>query len=273
MVCITKQEAEIRCKRVRGIIRLMPKIDSATNIIKEALSHHSNPVVSFSGGKDSLIVLKMVRSIRPETIALFANTGNEYNETVPYIRSFSNVVELKPEKTFWQCVKEYGLPENKSKGKRHGNACCFWLKEKPLRKWQKEHNVDLVFTGLTVAESRQRMLTIKRMGYYYFNKQDHAFRCHPIHDWLDQDVWNYILFKGLRYNPIYDIGIPRCGCRFCTAYLTWREVTSLYNEKDTHILARKQGYKLLNDFNTQEGGVRFPGINTGISSALAPGRT
>jgi len=248
MICLSKQEADVKRKQLHTINLLIPKIESAISNVKEALAQHTNPVITFSGGKDSLIVLEIVRSIRPETTALFANTGNEYAETVPYVRSFSNVIELHPEKTFWQCVKEYGLPENKSKSKRHGNACCFWLKEKPLRAWQKENNVDLVFTGLTVAESRQRMMTLKRMGHYYFNKLDKAYRCHPIHNWTSQDVWDYIRFKGLRYNPIYDLGIPRCGCRFCTAYLSWKHITSLYNEKDTHVIARKQGYRLLSDF-------------------------
>jgi hypothetical protein len=43
--------------------------------------------------------------------------------------------------------------------------------------------------------------------------------------------------------------IPRCGCRFCTAYNSWKKTTSLYNEKDTHTLARKQGFKLIGDIN------------------------
>lgn len=242
----------------------MKKIDNAKSIISMVLAKHSNPVISFSGGKDSLTVLDLVRSIRPETVALFSNTGNEYVETVLYTRSVPNIIELKPvmpfvdkngkkqvvkgNRVFWKCVEIYGMPKSKDKSTRHGNACCSWLKEKPLRVWQKENNVDLVFTGLTSAESRQRMLTLKRMGYYYYNKQDSSYRCHPIHDWTEQEVWDYIYFKQLKYNPIYDMGIPRCGCRFCTAYLSWKETTSLYDVGDTKIIMRKLGFKPLDDF-------------------------
>lgn len=238
--CITQKESELRRFHLSSKIvqlRLQPKIDSAISLIESALSTSKNPVINFSGGKDSLVVLDLVRKITLVK-ALFCNTGNEYIETVPYSLSFPDVIELKPEKSFWQCVKEYGLPENKRTGKRHGSACCFWLKEKPLKKYFTENNVDLAFIGLTSDESRQRMMTLKRMGAYYYHKSDKNFKCHPIHDWSSQDVWNYIGLNKLKYNPIYDMGIPRCGCRFCTAYLTWKEITSLYNYKDTQTLMK-----------------------------------
>jgi len=248
MTCITMQEAEANRNRVVGISNLLPKIEWAKLMIKYALGHSSNPVINFSGGKDSLVVLDLVRRIRPTTIGVFANTGIEYKETVPYALSFDNIVELHPDKSFWQCEGEYGLPVMKSKAKRHGNMCCLWLKEKPLVKYYKENNVDLSFTGLTADESRQRKLTLMRMGPYYWHKSDLTYKCHPIYDWTSQDVWDYINFFKLPYNPIYDMGIARCGCRFCTAYLNWKKTTELYNPLDTQILARKQGYALISDF-------------------------
>ncbi len=262
--CITKEDADKKRKTLSKLIELIPKINLAKEVITTALSKHSAPIVSFSGGKDSLVVLDLVRSIRPDTVALFVDTGNEYPETVSFVNSIQNIVTVHPEmpytdeqgnkqivtgnKVFWKCVELYGLPESKDKSSRHGNSCCDWLKERPLRLWQKQNNIDLVFTGLTAAESRQRMMTLSRMGYYYFNKQDESFRCHPIHDWTVQEVWDYICLKQLKYNLIYDMHIPRCGCRFCTAYLSWKDITSLYNEHDTQTLMRKKGFKLLTDF-------------------------
>ncbi len=249
MVCISRHEAEVKRQRVRGIIHLMPKITSAIEITKKALSNSERPIIAFSGGKDSLVVLEIVRAARPDTIAVFCNTGNEYPETVAYVRTFSDVIETVPEKSFWQCVKEYGLPEHKAKGKRHGSACCFWLKEKPANDYYKQEKTDLCFTGLTAGESHQRTMMLGHMGAYYLYKKGNYFKCHPIWNWSEQDVWDYITFKGLRYNPIYDMGIPRCGCRYCTAYNSWKTTTALYNEKDTHLLARKQGFKLLSEFD------------------------
>lgn len=250
MPCITLKEADDRLDTLKssGVLSLMDKINSSMDLIRKSLENKTNPVIAFSGGKDSLVVLDLVRRIKPETEAVFCNTGNEYKETVKYVHMLENITELHPKKGFWQCVEEYGLPQMKSKAKRHGNQCCNWLKEKPAEEYYKASGADLIFTGLTSAESRNRMMMLKRMGPVYFAKKEKLWKCHPIHDWTEKDVWDYIKLRKLDYNPIYDLGIFRCGCRFCTAYLSWRDVTAIYNERDTQILAKKQGFKLLSEF-------------------------
>lgn len=246
MVCIKHAEESIKRAKLRGIISIVPKINEANDIIHRALSASNNPRCSFSGGKDSLVVQYLVSQQYPDIKLVWCNTGNEYNETIPFVRSFDNLIELHPEKTFWQCWDEYGAPNKR--GKQHGSACCRWLKEKPFIKYYNEENVDLVFTGLTADESRQRKLTLKRLGPYYFHKAQNGYACHPIYNWSEDDVWTFIHFKRLRYNPIYDMGIRRTGCRFCTSYKTWKDTTSLYNETDTHVIAKKMGFKLLKQF-------------------------
>lgn len=251
MVCISRHNSEIKRQRVLGILDLQVKIDEANSIIKRAFGKIINPVVAFSGGKDSLVVLDLVRRIKPDVTGVFENTTNEYPETLIYVKKIPNIVELKPEISFEECFKKYGLPILKSKAKSHGNQCCIKLKEEPFRKYTKENNITLTFTGLTADESRNRMMMLKRMGALYFHKKDKIWKCHPIHNWSDKHVWQYIDSRNLLYNPIYDIlgRTARCGCRFCTAYLSWKEITSLYNEMDTHTIARKQGYRLLKDFD------------------------
>ncbi len=236
MRCITLQEANANRNRIATISSLMPKIEWAKLMIKYALGHSDNPIIAFSGGKDSLVVLHLVRQVKKDVPGLFGNTLNEYAETVEYVREIDNIHEVTPEKTFWQCVKEYGLPGVKSKAKRHGNQCCNWLKEKPSHKFNKQNDVDLTFMGLTMSESRNRFMMLKRMGPYYWHKAEKLHKCHPIYDWTVQDVWDYIDWFKLSYNPIYDMGIPRCGCRFCTAYLSWEETTALYDPRDTKLL-------------------------------------
>ena len=187
--------------------------------IKDILNKHKFPVVAFSGGKDSTTVLDLVRKINPNVKAVFCNTGVEHRETVEYCRSIDNLVELKPIKSFWKCVDEYGYPDLKSKAKSHGNRCCYYLKEKPMINWIKDNNVDLIFTGLTSSESRNRMMFFKRCGEYYFMKSWGVWKAHPIHNYTVDDVWNYIKSNNLDYNKIYDKkGVERCGCTYCSAY-------------------------------------------------------
>ena len=67
--------------------------------------------VSFSGGKDSTVLLHIVREMYGDEIpAVFVNTGLEYPEIQRHVRTFSNVVILNPKKNFHQVLTEYGYP-------------------------------------------------------------------------------------------------------------------------------------------------------------------
>lgn len=66
--------------------------------------------VSFSGGKDSTALLHLVRSIYPDVPAVFCDTGLEYPEIRNFVRTFENVVWLKPRMTFKQVIETYGYP-------------------------------------------------------------------------------------------------------------------------------------------------------------------
>ena len=66
--------------------------------------------VSFSGGKDSTVLLDIVRKRYPDVLAVFVDTGLEYPEIRDFVKTFDNVEWLKPKKTFRQVIEEYGYP-------------------------------------------------------------------------------------------------------------------------------------------------------------------
>ena len=66
--------------------------------------------VSFSGGKDSTVLLDLARRCYPEIEAVFANTGLEYPEIVSFVKSVENVTILKPKMTFREVLEKYGYP-------------------------------------------------------------------------------------------------------------------------------------------------------------------
>lgn len=66
--------------------------------------------VSFSGGKDSTVLLDIARKMYPEIEAVFVNTGLEYPEIQKFVRTFDNVRMVYPKHTFREVISEYGYP-------------------------------------------------------------------------------------------------------------------------------------------------------------------
>lgn len=66
--------------------------------------------VSCSGGKDSLVLLDIVRRIYPGVLAVFCDTGLEYPEIRQFVKTVPNVEWLHPDVTFSDVVKTTGYP-------------------------------------------------------------------------------------------------------------------------------------------------------------------
>jgi len=72
--------------------------------------YYGKVYVSFSGGKDSTVLLDLVRRQYPEVPAVFVDTGLEFPEVRDFVRSIKNVIWLKPKKNFKQVIDTYGYP-------------------------------------------------------------------------------------------------------------------------------------------------------------------
>ena len=66
--------------------------------------------MSFSGGKDSTVLLHLVRSIFPDVKAVFSNTGLEYPEIQKHVMSIENVDVIRPSMRFDEVISTYGYP-------------------------------------------------------------------------------------------------------------------------------------------------------------------
>lgn len=202
---------------------------------QEVIRHHfeefgDKVAVAFSGGKDSEAVLYLCLQENPDVPVVFNNTGVEYPETVRFVVHLTelwnlNLIVTHPEKTFWECVKEYGFPQGTKRSVRHHDTarCCYWLKEKPMNLAIKQNGWLGYFTGETATESWQRMLRAKEKGICFHLKKTGVCKIKPILWYTEDEVWQFIHDNSLPINEIYLKGAIRVGCMPCTAYKSWEE--------------------------------------------------
>ena len=102
------------------------KIMKTQQRIREWVQYYgeNGVAVSFSGGKDSTVLLHLVRQLYPNVEAMFVDTGLEYPEIRQFVKTFDNVTILRPKMRFDEVIKTYGYPFI---SKEVGN-CIYWGK-------------------------------------------------------------------------------------------------------------------------------------------------
>ena len=106
---------DIKELRERQGWSLAQKIDHSLGVIDQFYSRLGGKVyVSFSGGKDSTIVLWLARKIYPDIKAVFCNTGNEYPDIVRFVRETkaagANLDIIYPKLKPKEVLEKYGFP-------------------------------------------------------------------------------------------------------------------------------------------------------------------
>lgn len=177
--------------------------------------------VAFSGGKDSAVLLDLVKRALPKEsfVVVFGDTGMEFPDTYTAVEKTKKVCEeddipfyiarshLDPHDSW----KIFGPPA------RVLRWCCSVHKSAPqtikLREITgKNDYVGLDFVGVRKHES------VTRSKYQYENygkKQKGQYSFNAILEWTSAEVWLYIFAKDLYINKAYKKGNSRAGCLFC----------------------------------------------------------
>lgn len=90
---------------------LWMKIEKTKQRIREWYEYYNGEVyVSFSGGKDSTVLLHIAREVYPDIKAVYIDTGLEYPEVKQFVKTWDNVEILRPKLSFREVIEKYGYP-------------------------------------------------------------------------------------------------------------------------------------------------------------------
>jgi phosphoadenosine phosphosulfate reductase len=160
--------------------------------------------VAFSGGKDSCVVEDLVKKAGVKYDATYRYTTVDPPELVKFIKEFYPYVTIeRPAKSMFQLMFLHRLfpPTRKIR------YCCEYLKETGGAG-------RAVVTGIRAQESSRRKN--RKMVEGCVNTKRKYF-LHPIIDWTEKDVWEYIKKYQMPYCSLYDEGWRRIGCVMCPA--------------------------------------------------------
>lgn len=182
---------------------LFGTVDKVADAI-DLLKQHEPPegyYVCFSGGKDSVVILDLVKRAGVKFEAHHHILTIEQPELMHFIfKQYPEVINDHPPKTMYQLIQQFGCPPH-----RHIRYCCWNLK---TIHGKGRFKVD----GIRSAESPRRA---KRKKIEDDTKNIGGRFLHLIFDWTADDVWQYIRERNLPYCKLYDEGKTRIGCVFC----------------------------------------------------------
>lgn len=197
------------------------------------LSQYKKPALQFSGGKDSLACLYLLKDQLDKIDVYYLSTGDECPETKEVVESvrrwIPRFIEIESNSSKWRA--ENGLPTDLAPANSHPIGveygigkfvlsnrfdCCFHNIIKPMHDRMVADGVDAVIRGAKTADTGKQQPEGK-MAFYDIIL--------PIKDWTHDEVFRYLQEVGAPENQIYGFGngesLPNCFS--CTAW--WSDGT------------------------------------------------
>jgi len=181
---------------------------NAIRLIRSYMDEDTPVNVSFSGGKDSTVVLELAHRAGVEDV-YHVDTGMEFPETVDFVRE-TGIKKILKGADFWRELRTHDLP------RKDERWCCEKLKLQPVKEWLKNKGRCVTVQGNRWYESFSRQNLAAASKNPYYPKQ---LNLSPIRNWRAFEVFLYIWWRELPYNPLYDKGFERVGCWNCPAML------------------------------------------------------
>lgn len=217
--------------------------EDAVNFVQQYADRYdiNDMMVSFSGGKDSTVTSHIVNKAlgTNKVLHVFGDTTLEFPYTLEYKKRFRTNKESQGvriltaknrEKNFEQLCEVVGPPS------RVMRWCCTVFKtgaiQKTISSAFKDKSNILSFQGIRRSESASRSKYERESESPKISKQTVAS---PIINWIDYDVWLYILTTKIDFNYAYKLGWTRVGCWCCPNNGGWSEFLAKVHMYDQYI--------------------------------------
>ncbi|MBO5854996.1 MAG: phosphoadenosine phosphosulfate reductase family protein [Bacteroidales bacterium] len=184
--------------------QLQKKVDRAIRLLQSIKADEIE--LSYSGGKDSDVILELAKMSGIKFRAIYKNTTIDPPYTIKHVKE-KGVEIIRPKETFAQLIQKNGFPN------QFMRFCCKYLKEYKV--------LDKAIHGIRRSESRKLSERYKEPTYCrVYNKDDKVEVFMPILEWSDDDIKQFVDHFKVKCHPLYyDNGVfhpeRRLGCMCC----------------------------------------------------------
>ncbi len=182
---------------------------SAEDRVRWALERFAERIVlSSSFGAQAAVSLHLITRQHPDIPVVLVDTGYLFPETYQFVDELQRRLKLnlkvyRPRLTPAWLEARYGrLWEQGVEGIDRYNEL---VKVEPMRRALRDLGADAWFAGLRrqQASSRQHLQVVEQ--------QNGRSKIHPIIDWTDRDVFEYLQRHNLPYHPLWHQGYVSIG--------------------------------------------------------------
>ena len=171
--------------------------------------------VASSFQSSGLVILHVLKSIRPDVPVLFLDTGFHFAETISFRDRIAElwgleIVELRGAHESPERQAELYAPELY---RRDPDRCCFINKVAPLQSALEDY--DGWISGIRRDQSPLRARTPVVEAQLLPSGRE-ILKIHPLAGWSKGDVDGYVRSHRIPTNPLLEQGYASIGCRPCT---------------------------------------------------------